>query len=114
MTKAKISYTFGFLIFIELFYAYFKLQTITNFDISLKLKDIPKKLLLNQKNFVLRGAISFIPPIILKNDAIGHYVSYCWREYSDTWEQYDDLQHALRLVRPNTLISHCQLLIYTE
>jgi len=74
----KCVYTFGSHIFIELFAPFSKPQknSIT-FDVSLILENIPKRLWLNNKSFILRGAINFIQPISITNDAIGHYISYC-------------------------------------
>jgi len=107
----KSKYTFGRKIFIELFAPPSDGQQLKNFDVSLTLSSIPH--CLDGNKFTLRGVINFIPPLSIKKDAIGHYVSYCWREHTNTWERYDDLQCASRTARPTTLVANCQFIIYT-
>lgn len=111
----KCEYTFGSHVFIELCAPLSDHQKVTdNLDISLILSSIPKKINLNEKQFTFRGAISFIPPLSMNKHAIGHYVSYCWREHTNIWERYDDLQKTSRVARPNTILTNCQFLVYTE
>lgn len=91
------TYILGSHIFIELSAPYSeKSKENRNFDISITLASIPQRLTLNEILFTFREAINFIPPHSTRNDAIGHYISYCWREHTNTWERYDDLQCASR------------------
>jgi len=56
-----------------------------NFEILIPLENIPTNLLINKcKQYNLRGIIAFIPPISSSPLAIGHYVSYNWREHLGT------------------------------
>jgi len=84
-----------------------------NFDITVTLEKIPKKIKINEdKHFKLRGVISFIPPISKSHLAIGHYISYCWREHKKKWERFDDTAKVEKSIRQSTVVS-CQLLIYS-
>lgn len=89
-------------------------QDKTQFDLQVVLKDIPIKINLFDKQFTLRGLINFIqPPKCMSMDAIGHYVSYNWRETNNSWERCDDLLNCIRHVRPSTEINNCQFIMYT-
>ncbi|CAI6366397.1 unnamed protein product [Macrosiphum euphorbiae] len=110
----KSKFTFGNQVFIELFAPPSKRKPLNKYsDVSLTLSKIPKKLCLDWKSFTLRGVINLIPPILLKSSAIGYYVSYCWREHSNRWERYDDLECNYKIAIPTTIIENCQFIIYT-
>lgn len=84
-----------------------------NFDISVPLENIPTHLLINTgKRYNLRGIIAFIPPISSSPLAVGHYVSYNWREHNNTWERYDDTTRKEKIVRRSTIVN-CQFVLYT-
>lgn len=79
---------------------------------SVTLDKIPKKINVSQHlHYTLRGLISFTPPISKSHFAIGHYVSYCWRDQKKVWERYDDMTKIEKLVRQSTEVK-CQFLIY--
>jgi len=83
-----------------------------NFDISVTLESIPKQIKIDQaKHYTLRGVISFIPPISKSHLAIGHYISYCWREHIQKWERFDDTAKVEKSIRQSTVVP-CQFLIY--
>lgn len=76
-----------------------------NFDLSKSLEKISKKI--NKSldfHYTLRGLIFFTTPISKYHFAIGHYVSYCWRDHTKIWERYDDKNRNSPL--------KCQFLIY--
>jgi len=84
-----------------------------NFDVSVTLETIPKQIKIDQaKHYTLRGVISFIPPISKSHLAIGHYISYCWREHTKKWERFDDTAKVEKSIRQSTVVP-CQLLIYS-
>lgn len=57
--------------------------------------------------------VSFLAPISKLKTAIGHYVGYCWRESTDRWERYYDLQRSVKAAGSSTIEKDCQFLIYT-
>lgn len=90
MFTIKRDYTFGSHIFIELCAPPSEKQRgVNNFDVTLTLSTIPLRVSLKNLLFTFRGVVSFILPLSTKNDAIGHYVNYSWREHINTWERYD-------------------------
>jgi len=110
----KSKFTFGNQVFIELFDTPSKRKPLNKYsDVSLTLSKIPQRLYLGGKSYSLRGVINLIPPLLLKSGAIGHYVSYCWREHSNRWERYDDLKCNSKIAIPTTIIKNCQFIIYT-
>lgn len=85
----------------------------SNFEILVPLENIPTYLLINKcKSYNLRGVIAFISPISSSPLAVGHYISYNWREHNNTWERYDDLTTKVKIVRQSTIVK-CQLVLYT-
>jgi len=84
-----------------------------NNDASVKLSEIPSILHIFEKIYFLRGLICFIAPPSMHKDAIGHYVSFNWRNTNNNWERYDDLLNSVRNVRPSTMVHNCQFIIYT-
>lgn len=50
--------------------------------------DIPETIKISDIDFVIAGAIVFIPPIV--DGDIGHYV--CADKINNQWEIYDDLE----------------------
>lgn len=83
-----------------------------NFDLPVILKDIPTTISIFDTKYTLRGLINFIPPKCKSMDAVGHYVSYNWREGNNDWERCDDLLNTIRHVRASTTVN-CQFIIYT-
>lgn len=84
-----------------------------NLDLNIKLKDVYKTLKIQIKTFYLRGFISFIPPIYNLENAIGHYIAYCYRVNNNIWKKYDDLTTKPKTVRSITEVKNRQFLIYT-
>ncbi|CAI6374481.1 unnamed protein product [Macrosiphum euphorbiae] len=84
-----------------------------NNNASLKLSEIPSTLHIFQKIYFLRGLISFIAPSSTHKDAVGHYVSFNFRDTNNNWERYDDLLNSVRNVRPSTVVHNCQIITYT-
>ncbi|KAL5237753.1 hypothetical protein ACI65C_005163 [Semiaphis heraclei] len=101
---------YGKQIFIE---PYVPLTIGQNMDISIMLHEIPKTITIKQKLYNLRGMINFIPPASKKLQAAGHYITYCWRDATNKWEKYDDLSTSPRFVRPTSIATSCQILVYT-
>lgn len=85
----------------------------TNFNLSVVLNDIPKRINIQSKTFNIKGIIEFIPPATKNINSIGHYIAYTYRHHTDNWEKHDDLGNSIRSVRQNTRANHCQILIYT-
>lgn len=84
-----------------------------NLDLSVALENIPKRLQIStQKVYTLRGLVNFIPPVSKSPYAIGHYISYCWRDHKEVWERYDDMSKIVKSVRQSIEV-RCQFLIYT-
>jgi len=83
-----------------------------NFDLSIILNHIPIRLTVHEKMYKLGGVINFIPSISKSIKAVGHYISFCWRENINKWEKYDDLSTSARVMRPNSVAKKCQLLVY--
>lgn len=81
-------------------------NTDKDLDICVVLSEIPKTLTVQQQLYNLRGIINFIPPTSKKLQAMGHYITYCWRHATNRWEKYDDLSTTARVVRP---LSDCLL-----
>lgn len=81
-------------------------------DLPIALGDIPLYLNLKEKLYCCRGLVSFIPPVTKYKDAVGHYIAYTYREASQNWEKYDDLQSKCASVRRNTKVI-VQFIIYT-
>jgi hypothetical protein len=68
-----------------------------NFDVRVTLNEIPKSLNIFKKIYYLRGIVNFISPSNKTNmEALGHYVSFNWRETENIWERYDDLIITVR------------------
>ncbi|CAI6372314.1 unnamed protein product [Macrosiphum euphorbiae] len=105
---------YGKQIFIEPYVTHTAGQnTNKDLDISIMLHEIPKTITVQQKLYNLRGMIIFIPPASKKHQAVGHYITYCWRDATNKWEKYDDLSTSPRIVRPTTIANNCQILVYT-
>lgn len=114
MGTTERNFTFGNHLFVEICFSPPERQRyIQNFDIPIILSSLPQKIKINENDFTLRGVINFIAPISKNKDAIGHYISYCWQEYNNTWVKYDDLQRSAKTVRPSTVAAGCQFLIFT-
>lgn len=47
------------------------------------LHEIPKTITVQQQLYNLRRNINLIPPASKKLQAVGHYVTYCWRNATD-------------------------------
>lgn len=88
-------------------------NTNKDLDISIMLHEIPKSITIQQQLYNLRGMINFIPPASKKLHAVGHYVTYCWRDATNKWEKYDDLSTSPRIVRQTSIATNCQILVYT-
>lgn len=105
---------YGKQIFIEPFIPHTAGQnTNKTFDISVMLHEIPKTITVQQNLYNLRGIIYFIPPASKKLQAVGHFITYCWRDATNKWEKYDDLSTSPRIVGPNTIATNCQILVFT-
>lgn len=85
-----------------------------NYHVSVKLNEIPSILQIFEKIYFLRGLICFIAPPSMHKEAIGHYISFNWRETNNNWERYDDLLNSVRNVRSSTVIHNCQFIMYTS
>ena len=84
-----------------------------DFELTVVLSDIPTTINVLHNKFTLRGIINFIIPKSKNINAIGHYVSYNWRETNITWERCDDQLHSTRYVRASTNVN-CQFILYTK
>lgn len=98
-------------LFFELMWSCLKPQN--NLDIKGELFKIPEVISLLGKNYFLRGAISFIPPLGESINSIGHYLAFCWRIHNKKWEKHDDLTTQIKSVQGNTMVQQCQILIYS-
>lgn len=90
-----------------------EIRSENNVDLNIKLKDVTKILKIQDNMYYIRGIICFIPPASNHKNAIGHYIAYCYRDYKNIWEKYDDLTTKSKSVRPTTEAQKCQFLIYT-
>lgn len=70
---------------------YARENNIQNFKTNLR--DIPIKLCIKEQNFILCGAVEFIPP--LDANGIGHYIAYN-RCLNNEWEKRNDLQSRVK------------------
>lgn len=78
---------------------------------AVKLESLPLRLKMQQKTYILHGAIAFDPPQLLNE--IGHYKA-CVR-VNDKWAVYDDLKKDSSSVRNSTeIIIHCLIFIQQE
>ena len=57
---------------------------------ALRLQELPANLTVQGNEFALISVIAFIPPV--HPEGIGHYVTYCRRKVTGSWELYDDLK----------------------
>lgn len=65
-----------------------------------KIDEIPAVLKLDERHYILQGAIVFVPPITI--DDIGHYK--CIIKINQSWESYDDKETKPDMLKKNTSV----------
>lgn len=81
-------------------------------EIKWKLEDIPKILRIHNKNYYLRGLVTFSKPErSCLRISHGHYKAFLYRS-NDRWEIYDDLMDKVIIGNKSKTIN-VELLMYT-
>jgi len=77
------------------------------------LKNIIKRIVLNNKEYIMRGIVAFSAPVRkgLRSSISGHYTTYAYRP-NDRWELYDDCKDKMINASQN-YEANIELIIFT-
>lgn len=80
---------------------------------QISLENISKKIVINKKEYEIRGIIAFSPPKRgnLRSYSYGHYTTYSYRS-NGRWELYDDCSEKVVYVNQQRVVN-IDLLVFT-
>ena len=76
------------------------------------LQEVPQKLNLEAKIYLLRGVVAFRGPKRASRKSVGHYTGFVRRHVTDSWQLHDDLKDKVQYVTSNSNV-RAHLFIYT-
>lgn len=71
---------------------------------------IPRQIFFKEM-YILRAIISFVPPVTQTIEAIGHYITYGWRTYTNKWQCFGNMSINAVQVSEKKMIRG-QLIVY--